>query len=232
MAHVIKIMASEGIFVLIYLDDLLIISPTLEKCLEHRDRAIAILEGLGWLINTEKSRQQPAQTFDWLGVHLDLVTHTISATQNSMDEFKAQLYSVLKEPFTTKRSIMRLQGLAVWIGQSNPMARILIANTKILLQKLKYKELDTPLTLSNKLKISIVKWVHMPTIPTQLGSCSFGSTILSFDHAANIANIANIANTRQIFDHRRAPHRCPSPCMAFVYVPVRSWRLLQILRSV
>ena len=161
MAHVIKIMASEGIFVLIYLDDLLIISPTQEKCLEHRDRAIAILEELGWIINMEKSRQQPAQTFDWLGVHLDLVTHSISATQNHMDEFKDQLDFVIKQKFITKRSIMRLQGLAVWIGQSNPMARILVAKTKILLQKLKYKELDTPITLKNKLKISIVKWVYM-----------------------------------------------------------------------
>ena len=157
MAHVIKIMASEGIFVLIYLDDLLIISPTQEKCLEHRDRAMAILEELGWIINTEKSRLQPAQTFDWLGVHLDLVTHTVSATQRSMDEFRTQLDSVLRQSFTTKRTLMRLQGLANWVGHSNQIARMLISRTRDLLRKFTSQKLDTPIVLKKGLKLSLVK---------------------------------------------------------------------------
>ncbi len=170
MAHVIKIMASEGIFVLIYLDDLLIIAPSEEKCSEHRDRAIAILEELGWIINTEKSRQQPSQIFDWLGVHLDLQTHTVSATQNSMDEFKNQLDLLIKSSSTTKRSIMRLQGLANWIGQSNQIARMFVARTKVLLRIFRYQALGAKLTLSKGMKLSLVKWVQTPKISQQLGN--------------------------------------------------------------
>ena len=159
MAHVIKILASEGIFVLIYLDDLLIVAPTEQQCAEHRDRAIALLIELGWIINTEKSRQQPAQIFDWLGVHLDLKAHTVRATQDTMDMYKRQLDLVIKSSSTTKRTLMRVQGLANWIGQTNQIARMLVAKTKVLLRKFRREHLDTQIVLSKGMKLSLIKWV-------------------------------------------------------------------------
>ena len=170
MAHVIKILASEGIFVLIYLDDLLIVAPTEQQCAEHRDRAIALLIELGWIINTEKSRQQPAQIFDWLGVHLDLKAHTVRATQDTMDMYKRQLDLVIKSSSTTKRTLMRVQGLANWIGQTNQIARMLVAKTKVLLRKFRREHLDTQIVLSKGMKLSLIKWVYTPTIHQQLGN--------------------------------------------------------------
>ena len=64
MAHMIKIISAEGIFVLIYLDDLLIIAPTRDLCLAHMDKTLSILESFGWIINENKSRKLPAQIFD------------------------------------------------------------------------------------------------------------------------------------------------------------------------
>ena len=112
MAHMVKVMAAEGIFVLIYLDDLLIIAPSKEICLAHMEKALSILESFGWLINQEKSRRQPAQVFEWLGVHLNLKTHTVCSTESNMDELRQQLTSIIQSKFCTKRKLMRLQGLA------------------------------------------------------------------------------------------------------------------------
>ena len=60
-----------------YLDDLLIIANSREDCLHKLNRALEILRGLDWSINTEKSRMEPQQVFNWLGVHYNLVDYKV-----------------------------------------------------------------------------------------------------------------------------------------------------------
>ena len=105
MAHIVKVMATEGIWCLPYLDDLLILAPTKEECLHHLDKAVKILEEFGWIINQEKSRKQPAQIFEWLGIHVDLKDHTVSATQAHMEDLQEQLKSVIKSKYTSKKKL-------------------------------------------------------------------------------------------------------------------------------
>ena len=121
IAHVVKVMASEGIWCLPFLDDLLIISITREECLKHTEMAMQILKSFGWILNEKKSRLQPEQVFEWLGVKFDLQNHTVQATQNKTVELKRQIRSVVTGKYCSKRKIMKLQGLANWIGQFNPV---------------------------------------------------------------------------------------------------------------
>ena len=147
MAHIVKVMATKGIWCLPYLDDLLILAPTKEECLHHLDKAVKILEEFGWIINQEKSRKQPAQIFEWLGIHVDLKDHTVSATQAHMEDLQEQLKSVIKSKYTSKRKIMRMQGLANWIGQNNKIIRLMVSQTKNFdksIQKTKIRYTITP----------------------------------------------------------------------------------------
>ena len=61
ISYVIQVMASKGLWVLPYLDDLLVVSPTKEECLRDMEKAVNILQSMGWLLNDQKSRLQPAQ---------------------------------------------------------------------------------------------------------------------------------------------------------------------------
>lgn len=170
MAHIVKVMATEGIWCLPYLDDLLILAPTKEECLHHLDKAVKILEEFGWIINQEKSRKQPAQIFEWLGIHVDLKDHTVSATQAHMEDLQEQLKSVIKSKYTSKRKIMRMQGLANWIGQNNKIIRLMVSQTKILIRAFRKQRLDTPLRLTKGMKLSLIKWLNTPRIPQALGN--------------------------------------------------------------
>ena len=170
MAHMIKIMAAEGIFVLIYLDDLLIVAPTRDLCLAHMNKALAILESFGWIINDKKSRKQPAQVFDWLGVHLDLRNHTICSTVSNMEDLHHRLKSVIQASYCTKRKLMRLQGLANWVGRTNSIARLLLSRTRRLLKIFRMAKLDAKIFLSKGMKLSLVKWLYIPRVPQLLGN--------------------------------------------------------------
>ena len=170
IAHIVKVMAKEGIWCLPYLDDLLIVAPTKEKCLHHLEMATKILEDFGWIINQEKSRQQPAQNFEWLGLHLDLKSHTVRATQTSMEELQKRLKLVITSKYCSRRKIMRLQGLANWIGQTNQIIRMMMSQTKVILRKFKRQKLDAKIILPKGMKLSLIKWINTPRIPQLLGN--------------------------------------------------------------
>ena len=59
IAHMVKVMASEGIWCLPFLDDLLILAASRKECLLKLQKAMEILEEFGWIINKEKSRTEP-----------------------------------------------------------------------------------------------------------------------------------------------------------------------------
>ena len=177
IAHVIKALAAEGIWCLPYLDDLLIISNSKEECLRHSQIAISIIESFGWIINQNKSRVQPEQTFQWLGALFDLQKHTVQVPQEKMDTLKNQISQLAQTKRCTRREIMRLQGLANWIGQFNPSTRPLVSRTRILLRFFKRNHLDASIRLTKGMKLSIVKWCSDTVIPQALGTPSPSITI-------------------------------------------------------
>ena len=74
---------------------------------------------------------------------------------------------------------MRLQGLANWLGQVNPLARLFLSRTKPLLSHLKRVKLDTELQVNNRMKSLLAKWLTLTRNPQRLGLPKTTCTILS-----------------------------------------------------
>ncbi|MEL6899303.1 MAG: reverse transcriptase domain-containing protein, partial [Planctomycetota bacterium] len=64
----VRVISARGIFVLAYLDDILVAAPSASLCADHLRIALEILSNLGWIVNLRKSRLVPSQTFQWLGL--------------------------------------------------------------------------------------------------------------------------------------------------------------------
>ena len=167
--YMIKVLALEGIWCLPYLDDLLIIAQTREECRQKLQRAITILEEHGWIINFEKSRLEPCQVFEWLGMQYNLNRFQICNTIRSMTILRDHLIHLIQSNYCTKRQIMRVQGLANWTGQVNPLTRLILTRTKTNLSILASHNIDTVVKQSLEMRMSLIKWIHTPNVPHLLG---------------------------------------------------------------
>ena len=172
IAHVVKVLQQAGIWCLPYLDDLLIIAASKEECEYKTRKAIEILNSLGWILNSKKSRTTPAQTFIWLGVFFDLRDHSARTPTETLSSFQNQLSQLITAHSTSVREIMRLQGLANWISLQDPIVKLILPRTRKLIRSLRRAGLDTPVILSSSSKLSLCRWIKGSPIPQSLGSPS------------------------------------------------------------
>ena len=172
VAHAVKVLAEEGIWCLPYLDDLLIVAYSQEECLMAVERSVKILKSLGWLLNLKKSRLNPAQRFEWLGVQFDLTTHTAMVPKEKLNLLQERLKEVLTAESSSIREIMQLQGMANWIGMHDPIARLMLSRTRKIIKTFKRMDIDKPVTLSKNMKLSLCKWIVGVPVPQSLGAPS------------------------------------------------------------
>ncbi|CAL4079085.1 unnamed protein product, partial [Meganyctiphanes norvegica] len=92
--------------------------------------AVSILESLEWILKQQKYRLVPAQVFEWLGVHFNLVSHTAKASSEKI-LLKEKTKSILRyfrrqdldSPLELDRE--RRLGLCRWIDRI-PFSRLAV----------------------------------------------------------------------------------------------------------
>ena len=74
MKPVIAWLRGQGVRMIIFLDDILLLAPTVETMNQHARMTISLLESLGFLINYKKSTLFPTQRILFLGMLIDSTT--------------------------------------------------------------------------------------------------------------------------------------------------------------
>ncbi len=94
----------QGVRILNYLDDWLILAQSQDQLCEHRDMVLSHLSQLGLQVNWEKSKLSPVQRISFLGRELDSVSQTARLTQeraqsvlNCLNTFKNRTAAPLKQ---------------------------------------------------------------------------------------------------------------------------------------
>ena len=162
-------LAEENIWCLPYLDDLLIIALSRQECLLKMEKTLEILQSLGWIINTEKSRLTPQQAFEWLGIQYNLKSYRVQNSPSQCQKFNSQLEMISTQRWFTKRDLMGIQGIANWLGQVDPLRRTVFSQSRPLLRALRRVKNNTKLTLDNRLRICMARWLHLPNNSVPLG---------------------------------------------------------------
>ena len=80
----ISLLRRLNIRVLIYLDDMLLMSQSIERLLVARDTVIFLLQHLGFVINLKKSVMEPVQTIEYLGLVTNSIQMTLSLTEEKV----------------------------------------------------------------------------------------------------------------------------------------------------
>ena len=78
------VLQSHRIQVHQYLDDWLLRASTRHQCLVQTKELIQVVQGLGFVINFEKSELKPTQKIDFLGYQFDLVQGKVFPTEKKL----------------------------------------------------------------------------------------------------------------------------------------------------
>ncbi len=112
----------QGVRILNYLDDWLILAQSRDQLCEHRDLVLSHLSQLGLQVNWEKSKLSPVQRISFLGMELDSVSQTARLTQeraqsvlNCLNTFKNRTAAPLKQFQRLLGHMLHMRPLQHWL---------------------------------------------------------------------------------------------------------------------
>ena len=106
----ISILRKSNVYLVIYLDDIILMASSLGKIQMARDSAMFIFHHLGFLINMKKSVLEPQRKLEFLGVVVDSQSMTFSLPQRKVTKLKNLCQKTLTSPQITLRELSSLVG--------------------------------------------------------------------------------------------------------------------------
>ncbi|KAM4723097.1 uncharacterized protein WCC33_009317 [Rhinophrynus dorsalis] len=108
---VIAYLRSRGIRLIIYLDDILIMSQDRHLLTTQIKCTIQLLTSLGFLINWKKSQLIPSQSIEFLGFVVDSLKTSLSLPRSKIRTIHKEIRSILRKEMISLRTLARVVGL-------------------------------------------------------------------------------------------------------------------------
>jgi hypothetical protein len=113
----------QGIRLVIYLDDILILNESKSGLEADINTVIDLLQSLGFLINWEKSIVVPTQTIEYLGLIVDSTDPSFSLPSSKAEAVKRMCEGALSEGRVSLRTLASIQGNFSWAIPAIPFAQ-------------------------------------------------------------------------------------------------------------
>ena len=108
---ILRLLRSQGMLLIIYLDDILLIAPTADLCLAQGKFLMKLLQDLGFLVNMNKSVLTPTQRIIFLGFLIDSVNMTISLPEEKQLAIIQKANSLLGQNLVSIRNLCQFVGM-------------------------------------------------------------------------------------------------------------------------
>ena len=152
-----RILASQGIQTVIYLDDILIISHSHGECLKDLNHTIKTLRALGLSISYNKT-EGPCRSLVFLGVRIDTVTHTLHLPDNKVKDTLQLLQQFQDSSRASLKQLQRLAGKLSWASHVVQGGRVYLQRVLDLMRPL--KQAYHKVRLSQEFKADIQWWLR------------------------------------------------------------------------
>ena len=113
----------RGVCIIIYIDDIIILSDSFEKCIKDAQFVIDKLIELGFQIKTEKCVLTPSQHFFFLGYLWDSNMMTCELPEEKLLNIKSLCKEILADNRVRVRLMQRLMGCVISTRPAVPMSR-------------------------------------------------------------------------------------------------------------
>ena len=122
---IVRALASRGIRSHMYLDDIIMVSPTMTTAKRDYAEILALLERLGLTVAHHKL-QPPAPCVTWLGITIDVPGNQLSIYSDKLEHINSCMAVAARRTFLNKKHLQRLIGLANHLAKIVKGARIFI----------------------------------------------------------------------------------------------------------
>ena len=109
-----------GVRLIVYIDDMLMIGKSPAETRDHVKALIVLLEGLGFIINREKSVLTPSQQIEFLGLRVDTSTMSLSLPGHKIRTIQGEAIQLLRQSSISARKV------AQFIGKHNAAAQAVL----------------------------------------------------------------------------------------------------------
>ena len=108
------VLRRQGVKIIIYLDDLLIIGSSADAVIEDLQKVRCLLENLGFILNIEKSDLKPKQVMEFLGLLVDSLRLSLSLPEDKIVSITSACQVLLSKPEVSLREIGSILGSFSW----------------------------------------------------------------------------------------------------------------------
>ncbi|XP_073238147.1 uncharacterized protein [Porites lutea] len=103
----------DGVLLVIYIDDIILFADDPQTLVIFIQRAITLLQSLGFTIHSDKSQLVPSQRVNFLGFILDSVVMTVSMKSDKADKAKSAILQLLRTEQPLIREVASVVGQMV-----------------------------------------------------------------------------------------------------------------------
>ena len=101
----------RGIRLIIYLDDILIMAESYDLALQHAASTLNLLEGLGFIVNYQKSQLEPCQELEFLGFLINSNTLSLQLPGEKLRKIRKKCQQLLDQTTISVRELSKFLGL-------------------------------------------------------------------------------------------------------------------------
>ncbi len=123
MKPIVSFLRKNGLRLIIYLDDILILNSSAEGAERDYLFTVSILENCVFLINVDKSVGAPSQTMEYLGLVIDSKSLSLSLRLEKVAEIISLCSNALKRDSVSLREIAKILGNLAWAFKAIPFAQ-------------------------------------------------------------------------------------------------------------
>ena len=157
----------QGVRMIIFLDDILVLAPTIETLNQHARMTISLLESLGFLINYQKSTLVPTQRILFLGMLIDSSTMEFVLPKDKKENILRECRYLLRTKQPSIRQISRVLGLLEFTRPAIWAAPLHYRHLQLLQIESLHRSSDynTQVSLSKDAKLDVNWWItNLPSL--------------------------------------------------------------------
>lgn len=155
----------QGIRLIIYLDDILILNQSRESLEGQLVVVSNLLDSLGYIINKDKSHTIPTQEIEFLGLLIDSTSVSLKLTDAKQDAIIKWCKDAIKKDSLSLREIASVLGRFIWAVWAIPFSQAHyrnIQNSYINGLRLDNEELKSKISLNRGAREDLSWWTSPP----------------------------------------------------------------------